>query len=61
MPDSEVQNGDEGFPFTVLSIHVELGALQGSLLNTDEWNHGSFYCDMRLSQSAGKFSYPEVK
>lgn len=36
MPDSEVQNGDEGFPFTVLSIYVELGALQGSLLNTDE-------------------------
>lgn len=36
MPESEEQNGDEGLPFTALFIHVQLGALQGSLLNTDE-------------------------
>lgn len=36
MPDSEEQNGDEDLPFTVLAIHVQHGALQGSLLNTDE-------------------------
>lgn len=63
MPDTEEQDGDdEGLPFTVMSTRVQLEALQSSSLSADEWSfYSPFHYDMVLSQSAGKFSYSELK
>lgn len=62
MSDPEEQNGDEGLPFPVMSFHIQLEALQDYTLSADEWSLCSpFHCNVVLSQSTGKFSYPELK